>query len=232
MRIGPSHFLALLLVTLLPASNAFADGEARFSTSNPDVPALTFSWRGDQHSRLDSPGQPAHVIAIDGQAWGVTSVAGQPVAMDLESLSRILGPDSGLDHLGPGSVVPARLTALEATGRTERVAGITGEVYRVSWEDNHGQARMSEAVFTDHALVREMQSALVDGMAAAIARRGNIAGPEQAYAELRHRGLAVLRFSDAFRLESIEGSEQPGDPFMLPRRPIDLRQMMRGMMGG
>ena len=232
MRIGPSLLLALLLAPMLPASNAFADGSARFSTGDPDVPTLTFRWRGDDRSRLDSPGQPAHVIAIDGQAWGVASVAGQPVAMDLESLSRILGPNSGLDRLGPGSVVPTRLTALEATGQSEVVAGITGEVYRVSWEDSQGQARIGEAVFTNHALVREMQSALVDGMAAAIARRGNISGQEQAYAELRQRGLAVLRFGDAFRLESIEGSEQPGDRFTLPRRPIDLRQMMRGVMGG
>ena len=232
MRIVRPLVLATFFGALLPASGAFADGSARFSTGDPSVPTLTFSWQDAQRSRLDSPNQPAHVLAIDGKAWGVAAVAGQSVSMDLESLAKLLGQDSGLTRLGPNTVVPAQLTALERTGQTETVAGIQGEVYRVSWQDSNGRPHIDEAVFTGDAVVQEMQAALVDGMSRAIARGTGVTGHEQAHQELQRRGLAVLRFGDDFRLESIERVEQPDDRFALPRKPVDLRQLMRGVMGG
>lgn len=232
MPISRPVLLATLLGTLLPVSAVFADGVARFSTGDPNVPTLTFSWQDADRSRLDSPNQPAHVLAIDGKAWGVASVAGQSVSMDLESLAKLLGQESGLTRLGPDTVVPAQLTALERTDRTETVAGIQGEVYRVSWQDSNGNPHIDEAVFTGDALVQEMQTALVGGMTQAIARGTGVSGHDQAHHELQRRGLAVLRFGDDFRLESIERNEQPDERFALPSKPIDLRQMMRGMMGG
>ncbi|KTG15907.1 MULTISPECIES: hypothetical protein [unclassified Guyparkeria] len=232
MRNHSSFLLATLVGSLLPFTVTFADGLARFSTGDPNVPTLTFSWQDTEHSRLDSPNQPAHVLAIDGKAWGVASVAGQPVSMDLESLAKLLGQESGLTRLGPDTVVPAQLTTLERTDRTETVAGIQGEVYRVSWQDSNGRSHIDEAVFTGDALVQEMQTALVGGMSQAIARGTGVAGHEQAHRELQRRGLAVLRFGDDFRLESIERGEQPDHRFALPSKPVDLRQMMRGMIGG
>lgn len=220
-----------LSLSLLPIA-AVADGTARFSTGDPNVPALTFSWQDGDRSRLDSPNQPAHVLAIDGKAWGVASVAGRSVSMDLESLAKLLGQESGLTRLGPDTVVPAHLTALERTGRMETVAGIQGEVYRVSWQDSNGSPHIDEAVFTGDARVKEMQAALVGGMIEAIARGTGVSGHEQAYGELQRRGLAVLSFGDDFRLEAIERSEQPDERFALPSQPIDLRQIMRGMIGG
>ena len=224
--------LATLLGALLSVHVALADGLARFSTGDPSVPALTFSWQDDaDRSRLDSPGQPAHLLAVDGKAWGVASVAGQSVAMDLEALAKLLGKESGLTRLGPDTIVPAQLTALERTGRMETVAGIQGEVYRVSWQDNNGRPHFDEAVLTNDALVRDMQAALVGGMTRAISRGTGVSGHEQTYLELQRRGLAVLRFGDDFRLEAIERSEQPDARFARPGNPIDLRQIMRGMIG-
>ncbi|MCL7743858.1 hypothetical protein LV476_02675 [Guyparkeria hydrothermalis] len=232
MRINRPLMLGALVSLLLPVTAAYAAGSARFSTGDPNVPTLTFSWQDVAHSRLDTPNQPAHVLAIDGKAWGVASVAGRPVSMDLESLAKLLGKDSSLTQLGPNTVVPAQLTAMERTGQTETVAGIQGEVYRVSWQDSNGKAHVDEAVFTGDALVQEMQTALIGGMTRAIASGTGVSGHEQAQRELERRGLAVLRFGDDFRLESIERSDQPDERFALPGKPVDLQRMMRGMMGG
>ncbi|HER35043.1 MAG: hypothetical protein JXJ30_00710 [Halothiobacillaceae bacterium] len=232
MPIRHSLLLTALLGTLLTATAVVADGRARFTTGDPSVPTLTFSWKGVDRSRLDSPNQPAYVLAIDGKAWGVASVGGRPVSMDLESLARLLGQQSGLTRLGPETVVPAELTALERTGRAETVAGVEGEVYRVSWQDSNGQSHVDEAVFTGDAGVREMQAALIGGMTQAIARGTGVGGHQQAIEELDRRRLAVLRFGDDFRLESIERSAQPAARFELPSEPIDIRQMIRGVMGG
>ncbi len=190
-----------------------------------------FSWQTAERSRLDTPNETAHVLAIDGRAWGVAKVAGHPVSMDLDQLAKLLGQHTALARLGPDAVVPSQITSLEATGQRETVAGVDGERYRVSWVDSEGNARIDEAVLTDDPLVREMQDALLGGMTRAIASGTGVSGHEAAEQELTRRGLAVLRFGDDFRLESISDARQPDARFAMPSQPLDLQQLMRGVMG-
>ncbi len=224
--------LALSVLLISASMAAHADGQATFTTNNAQVPTMTFTWQDVHRGRLDAPGQSAHVLAIDGKAWGVATLAGRPVTLDLEALANMLGPNNGLANLGPDTVVPARITALEATGRSETIAGIEGEVYRVSWEDNKGQARIDEAVLTDEPTVRDMQAALIQGMARAMARGTGVSAQQGAERELERRGLAVLRFADDYRLESIRDDRQSDEKFALPSEPLDLQRMMRGLTGG
>ncbi len=231
MRLVRPRSLAPLLSILIPVSGVFADGSVRFSTGDPNLPTLTFSWQDADRSRLDTPNETAHVIAVDGKAWGVARVAGHPVAMDLDQLAVLLGKQTALARLGPDAVVPSQITALEPTGQKETVAGVTGERYRVSWIDSEDQARIDEAVLTDDPLVVEMQAALLGGMTRAIARGTGINSHQAAQQELERRGLAVLRFGDDFRLESISGDPQSDERFAMPSKPIDLQRLMPGVMG-
>ncbi|MFW5954630.1 MAG: hypothetical protein ACOCSG_04930 [Guyparkeria sp.] len=224
--------LALSILLFSASLAAHADGQATFRTDNTQVPTMTFAWQNADRGRLEAPGQPAHVLAIDGKAWGVANVAGRPVTLDLDALATMLGSNNGLANLGPDTVVPTRITALEATGQAETVAGIEGEVYRVSWEDSEGNARIDEAVLTEDPLVREMQDALLKGMARAMARGTGVTTQDDAERELDRRGLAVLRFAKDYRLESIRSDRQPDDRFALPSEPLDLQRMMRGLTGG
>lgn len=213
------------------ASAALADGQARFKTADRSMPSLMFSWQTAERNRLDTPNETAHVLAIDGKAWGVAKVAGYPVTMGLDQLATLLGQHNALARLGPDAVVPSQITSLEATGQRETVAGVDGERYRVSWVDSEGNARIDEAVLTDDPLVREMQDALLGGMTRAIASGTGVIGHESAEQELTRRGLAVLRFGDDFRLESISDARQPDARFARPSKPLDLQQLMRGVMG-
>lgn len=226
LRVGLSVGLGTTL-----ASAALAEGQARFQTADRSVPSLTFSWQTPERSRLDTPNETAHVLAIDGKAWGVAKVAGHPVTMDLDQLAALLGQHNALARLGPDAVVPSQITSLEATGQRETVAGVDGERYRVSWVDSAGKARFDEAILTDDPLVREMQDALLGGMTRAIASGTGVSGHEGAEQELNRRGLAVLRFGDDFRLESISDTPQPDARFAMPSKPLDLQQLMRGVMG-
>ncbi len=221
-----------LFAALIPASPLMADGTAVFATGNTDAPLMTFYWQDRDHTRLEADGQPAHVLAIDGKAYGVVEMNGRAVAMNLESLSAILGASGDVQRLGPNTVVPTHITAFETTGQTEVVAGIEGEVYQVSWEDSNGQARMDEAVLSRNPLVGEMQRALIQGMTQAMARSTGVSGQEAASHELERRGLAVLRFADDFRLESINDADLSEATFALPRAPVDLQRLLKGVMGG
>lgn len=224
---------SLLVVGLAAGihTTAMADGTAVFQTADASMPSLTFSWQTPERSRLDTPNETAHVLAIDGKAWGVAKVAGHPVTMDLDQLATLLGQQNALSRLGPDAVVPSQITSLEPTGQRETIAGVDGERYRVSWVDSEGQARIDEAVLTEDPLVKEMQLALLGGMTRAIARGTGVTGHEAAEQELERRGLAVLRFGDDFRLESISDARQPDERFAMPSKPVDLQQIMRGVMG-
>ncbi|RRQ20299.1 hypothetical protein D5687_10100 [Guyparkeria sp. SCN-R1] len=224
---------SLLVVGLAAGihTTAMADGTAVFQTADASMPSLTFSWQTPERSRLDTPNETAHVLAIDGKAWGVAKVAGHPVTMDLDQLATLLGQQNALSRLGPDAVVPSQITSLEPTGQRETIAGVDGERYRVSWVDSEGQARIDEAVLTEDPLVKEMQLALLGGMTRAIARGTGVTGHEAAEQELKRRGLAVLRFGDDFRLESISDARQPDERFAMPSKPVDLQQIMRGVMG-
>ncbi len=224
---------SILLVSLgmTIVSTSLADGTARFQTADRSMPSLTFSWQTPERSRLDSPNETAHVLAIDGKAWGVAKVAGYPVTMDLHQLAGLLGQHNALSQLGPNAIVPTQITSLEATGQRETIAGIEGERYRVSWVDSEGHARIDEAVLTEDLLVNEMQLALLGGMTRAIARGTGATGHKGAEQELERRGLAVLRFGDEFRLESISDARQPDERFAMPSKPVDFQQIMRGVMG-
>ncbi|MFP4252121.1 MAG: hypothetical protein ACLFRM_05710 [Guyparkeria sp.] len=225
------HMLFFVGLGVGIGSTALADGVARFQTADRSLPSLTFSWQSPERSRLDTPNESAHVIARDGKAWGVASIAGQPVTMDLDQLAALLGQHNALARLGPEAVVPSQITALEPTGQQETIAGIDGERYRVDWVDNEGRSRTDEAVLTDDPLVIEMQTALLGGMTRAMARSTGVTGHEDAERELERRELAVLRFADEFRLESISAVSQPDARFETPTRPVDLQQIMRGVMG-
>ncbi len=220
-----------LFAAFIPASPLMADGTAVFATGNADVPRMTFYWLDRDHTRLEADGQPAHVLAINGKAYGVVEMNGRAVAMDLESLSGVLGASGGLHRLGPDAIVPTQITALETTGQTEMVAGIEGEIYQVSWEDSRGEARMDEAVLSRDPRLLEMQQALIQGMTQAMTRGTGVSGQEAASHELDRRGLAVLRFADDFRLESINDRDLPEATFALPRSPIDLQRMLQGVLG-
>ncbi len=228
-----SSIRSIVLVSLSAtiASAALADGTARFQTADRSMPSLTFSWQTPERSRLDTPNETAHVLAINGKAWGVAKVAGYPVTVNLDQLAALLGQHNALSRLGPDAVVPSQITSLEATGQHETIAGVEGERYRISWVDSEGQARIDEAVLTEDPLVNEMQLALLGGMTRAIARGTAVNGHEAAEQELKRRGLAVLRFGDNFRLESISDARQPDGQFAMPSKPIDLQQIMRGVLG-
>ena len=106
---------------------------------------------------------------------------------------------------------------LEPTGRTERVAGIKGEVYRYYDEEEKTEV---EVVLTKNRDVVEANRAMMETLAALFGEDEVRAQSEEAF---WGKGLLLSRSEDSeFRLASVSGKAVPKSRFELPAEPTKL----------
>ena len=106
---------------------------------------------------------------------------------------------------------------LESTGRTERVAGIKGEVYRYYDEEQKTEV---EVVLTKDRDVVEATRAMVATFASLFGEDEVRAQSEEAF---WGKGLLLSRSEDSeFRLASVSGKAVPKSRFELPAEPTKL----------
>jgi osmotically-inducible protein OsmY len=206
------------LCLLMPA-HVLAAGAATLEISaDQSSSRMDMSWR-DQNLRMEMPDQGSAYLLIHGdKAYSVTTEQGQTMVLDMSSMREMA--QSGNEDVDLGS-----LEQLEATGESETIAGIEGEVYRVVWTDGNGQTHEDTAVLSDNAVVRGMTDAF---RRSAEAMGGNADPFNDA---LDQRNAGILRFSDDFRVVSISGDAPPASDFELPAEPMSLEDLMRQQMG-
>jgi len=218
---------ATVAALCLAVSPALADGTAVMEAGSPEGRmSLAVAWSDAGALRVDMPGQPTYTLLRDGKAYVVTDLGGGAMVMDLTSMLRMGGsgvaPGGGL---GLDGYTAAVVTDLRATGASETVAGLRGEVYEITWTDHAGAAHTDEIVLSDDplalALSRVMQ-AYAETLGQNIDARG---------AAVTQRGMGVLRYGRDFRLAEISGRAVSPDRFELPAPPMDMQQMMQGVMG-
>ena len=106
---------------------------------------------------------------------------------------------------------------LEPTGRTERVAGIKGEVYRYYDEEEKTEV---EVVLTKNRDVVEANRAMMETLAALFGEDELRAQSEEAF---WGKGLLLSRSEDSeFRLASVSDKAVPKSRFELPAEPTKL----------
>ena len=106
---------------------------------------------------------------------------------------------------------------LESTGRTERVAGIKGEVYRYYDEDEKTEV---EVVLTKDRDVVEVTKAMMAALASLLGDDDLRAQSKRAY---EGKGLLMTRSEDSeFRLASVSDKAVPKSRFELPAEPTKI----------
>jgi len=106
---------------------------------------------------------------------------------------------------------------LEPTGRTERVAGIKGEVYRYYDEEDKTEV---EVVLTKNRDVVEANRAMMETFASLFGEEEARAQSEEAF---WGKGLLLSRSEDSeFRLASVSDKAVPKSRFELPAEPTKM----------
>ncbi len=150
------HLVTGLLATglvMAAASPAMADGRATLEAqSDQGSVTMDVRWAGE-NLRMDFPdqSQAGFMLLRDGNGYLVTQVQGQTMVMDMAKLKDMAENMGGSELETMTGQQASQVDALDATGDSETIAGLEGEIYRLQWTDKNGTAHDDEVVLSDDA---------------------------------------------------------------------------------
>lgn len=230
-----------LLSQVLIAPAALAGGMVEFEAGDgEDRQRVQFEFDGDKLrmtpvAKKGSEDAMGYAIFRDGKMYSVVDNDGETMVIDMASMMKMMGGamansaqfDTGLDDI-------AEYHGLNATGRSETHAGITGEVYTVDYTTRAGKREKTEMVLAKNATLVEMSTSMTafsEMMAKAMGQASDTPGAKALEAEFRAKKLGLLRIEDDMRVVRIDTSTPSAGRFKLPAAPMEMPAMPAGMEG-
>ncbi|MHA7816315.1 MAG: hypothetical protein ACX93N_07555 [Pseudohaliea sp.] len=224
-----SRSILALLLTLAFALPAAA-GTA--TIANSDGTTMTFEYRGGDLLRVGGMEDESYMLVRDNTLYVVNFNDGEPMVIDASSMMKGF---SGMVQQAAPSATTAGFVSLEETGRSETVAGIKGEVYLLTTNED-GVERTQEVVMSDDARAIEFRDAMfIMGRAAmdAFGEKQLAEDNKDLQKELEEMNLGVLRVGDDMTVTELSGDRIAAARFELPAEPMDMQGLgaMMGAMG-
>ena len=216
-RFVPSQFIAGLLslvaVSLsLPASASSVTDEIETESEYGDT-KLSFEF-GDDITRWNA-GEDNYFLVSEDEQYIVSRTEEGWKVIEIGSMTKAL--ISFASQYAEQMTGSTEAGELEPTGRTERVAGIKGEVYRYYDEEDKTEV---EVVLTKNRDVVEANRAMMETFASLFGEDELRAQSEEAF---WGKGLLLSRSEDSeFRLASVSDKAVPKSRFELPAEPTKL----------
>ena len=215
--------LTLALTGALPA----AAGTATIASS--DGEAMTFEYRGDDLLRVGVADE-SYMLVRDNTLYVVSMNNGEPMVINASSMMKGF---SGMVQQAAPPATTADFVSLEKTGRAETVAGIRGDVYLLTTEED-GRAQTRELVMSDDARAIEFRDAMFIMGHAAMEALDDYPRPDDdkdVQKQLEAMNLGVLRVGEDMTVTSLSGDNVAAARFELPAEPMDMGGL-GAMMGG
>lgn len=216
-RFVPPRFifglLSLAALSLsLPASASSVTYEIETESDSGET-AMSFEF-GDDITRWNT-GEDSYFLVSEDELYMVSRTEEGWKVLELGSMTKAMM--SFASQYAEQMTGATEAGELEATGRTERVAGIKGEVYRYYDEAEKTEV---EVVLTKNRDVVEATRAMMETFA-------SLFGEEEARAQSHEvfwgKGLLLSRSEDSeFRLASVSDKAVPKSRFELPAEPTKL----------
>lgn len=199
---------------------AMAAGTATIKADNGKI--VKASWLNPETVRVDRNSKPGYMLLRDGRVYSVTQDNGQPRVIDMSGMIK------GLVSMAEGSsnkkfALP-EITSMKDTGKSETVAGIKGEVYKVTATTN-GKTQTREIVLTDNPTAVELTHVYVHTI-------NSIAGQNMGSKflnQLPEGRRGILRMGHDFTIESISGNAPSADLFKLPAKPKSMVDFLQNL---
>ena len=221
MRTRPRFFPSQLIVGLLslaavslslPASASSVTYEIETESESGDT-KLSFEF-GDDITRWNA-GEDNYFLVSEDEQYIVSRTEEGWKVIEIGSMTKAL--ISFASQYAEQMTGSTEASELESTGRTERVAGIKGEVYRYYDEEEKTEV---EVVLTKNRDVVEANRAMMETLAALFGEDEVRAQSEEAF---WGKGLLLSRSEDSeFRLASVSDKAVPKSRFELPAEPTKL----------
>ncbi|WP_043529734.1 hypothetical protein [Litchfieldella xinjiangensis] len=213
----------MLLTAALPA---FADGKALIHTGDAQESLPMVVHWNDEHVRMDFPTQEHGYLLLRGDDGFMIARQGEQlmiIEMDrLKNMTDAMGDEAESMSESQAESVQS----LEATGETETIAGIEGDLYRVAWTDLTGNTHDNEIVLSDDPLAKDMLRAF-QRYVITVMDEGDPIGDA-----VIQRDLGMLRFDDKFYVEELSGESPSPDLFELPDDAMTMEQLFQQHSSG
>lgn len=212
---------------------SFAD-IAEVETEDGEV--MTFEYEGNM-LRINTAGneQQGYMLMRDGKMYVVTQNDGQPMVLDMSSAFKMFG---AMAASATPSTVESKVLSLDATGKSETLGGIQGEVYELRYVDHNGKEQKADMVLSKDPLARGFRDA-IQSMAMTMAEsldkdtfKDELEAGEQMQAKLQALNMGVLRYGQDMQIRSIKDTGVAAERFALPAEPTDLGSMLSEAFGG
>ena len=208
-------FIFIVLIMMFPGL-VRADLMGTYSLREGNV--MVIEYRDDNNFRINI-GPDGYVLMNNGKAYMVSKQDGKWEAVSVESMKAMM------DRMGFGARMQETMRdstppRFEDTGRTERIAGISGKVYVLTAQKPNGQTETAEVVFSQDARLQKLQQAnirLADAWGNPMQKRQgpSIGEMLKRYQEGAPAG-GILRYAEEMRLISIQETELAASRFALP----------------
>jgi hypothetical protein len=201
---------AIAVALTLSSFPVLAGGWARIASTGEE---MKLEYRGARlRMSVGGQGEDAYMLIRDGKIY---SVSGDMV-IDAGSMMQAFGGQTKT----PGDSL-ARFHALEATGRSETVAGISGEVHVLDFTDHDGRRQQKDVVLSEDDRVVALQEAFLRMTKTMAEATGTDTGGA-ADLEAALDGRGVLRMGNEMRVTEISGETPAAERFELPSEPKSM----------
>lgn len=215
--------LKYIFYLLLPfiTCSAFASGVAQFKgVDGGEKYTLKLEYLDSKTSRVDtdaSSDATSYLIFAHGKATVVATYQGNTLVMDLNNMSSLVQNLGVMSVLGIDSEsLLINVISIEATGKKEKVAGIEGQVYRLTWTRNN-VTQQDELVLSNDIQAWNYTRAwmniveTISNSSPSISIKG-----DELLSMISKDKLGILRFGNRFRLVSMQSKAVEAERFIAP----------------
>lgn len=219
---------ALATVALvLPLAAVATGGSGTFRMNDPnqgDKTTMTIEYSGDRIRSSTDQADNSYGLVIGDKMYIVMNEGGSPHVVDaaqMYALVKQMNANPGEDFASDLDM--QKFVSLESTGKSETVAGVTGEVHRLSYVDREGQTRTEDLVLSKDPRAYGLTSSFMRMMDIA-QQTTNVStdATAQLSARLRSMQAGIVRLGDKMHLIAISGDTPAAERFDLPAEPQAL----------
>ena len=211
----------LFIILLLLSNSAMSSGIATFKGMDNGKPyTLSLEYLNKDVSRIDMDDDSdvdSYLLFNEKLVQVITAYQGNTLVMDLASVSQMAQGLGVMSVLGIDSEnMSVRVTRLEPTGKKEKVAGIEGDVYKLSWTRNNVKQE-DVLVLSKDVRVWQYTQAWVNALDAISLSSPsiNIQG-DQLLNRVSNDKVGILRLGNRFRLVSVQSRPVSPARFVAP----------------
>ncbi len=215
---------ALLMMTVFisPTVYALEGGTAMIAS---DGAQTQVEFLEPDKLRVAEPNTGGYMLMTDGKLYTVITEGGQTMVFDVVAAMASMG--DAMQQEGFWDEEIQSVQSVEATGETEWVAGIEGEVYEMTFTNGQGQTETSTLVLSDNAQVAAL-TRVMHRMTEILIGAGGSQMPQSVRDMEKHvlgKNLGVLRQGSDFQLAMINDDAPDASRFVLPAEPMDMSGM-------